>query len=186
MRCNTHLHCQPAAAAEVSTRSHSRHRHTPLHSWCHRFLPRSTQIIGYARSDLDDAGLRERLSPFLKGSVEVVDKFLSLCSYTKGDVSAADVQQHVFARARTHILSHIHTCYHTHFITHTHIHTHPSMRPSHLGTHTWRGKWKHGRVNLLSRRGVCFTWHFPPMCTLRHVQGMGGGGLGAVRWRGGV
>ncbi|KAF8070929.1 G6PD5 [Scenedesmus sp. PABB004] len=49
------------------------------------FLPRATQIIGYARSELTDAGLRERLAPFLKGDPASVERFLALCVYIQGD-----------------------------------------------------------------------------------------------------
>ncbi len=56
---------------------------------CNRFLPRATQIIGYARTALTDEGLRERLVPYLKGDEEAIQKFLKLCCYLQGDVSAA-------------------------------------------------------------------------------------------------
>lgn len=57
-----------------------------------RFLPKATQIIGYARTALTHDGLRERLAPFLKGDPEQVDRFLQLCTYHQGDVSDANCQ----------------------------------------------------------------------------------------------
>jgi glucose-6-phosphate 1-dehydrogenase len=58
------------------------------------FLPESLRIIGYARSDLTDGALRERLAPFLlKGKdadQATVDAFLSCCSYVSGPYDADD------------------------------------------------------------------------------------------------
>eukprot|EP00879_Flechtneria_rotunda_P017147 GHRR01017958.1.p1 GENE.GHRR01017958.1~~GHRR01017958.1.p1 ORF type:complete len:482 (+),score=136.79 GHRR01017958.1:223-1668(+) len=52
---------------------------------CTRFLPCATQITGYARSKMDDAGLKERLQPYLKGDADLVQKFLDQCTYMQGD-----------------------------------------------------------------------------------------------------
>eukprot|EP00775_Hariotina_reticulata_P006254 gene6254-6492_t len=52
------------------------------------FLPRATQIIGYARTALTHDGLRERLAPFLKGNPEQVERFLQLCTYHQGDYTS--------------------------------------------------------------------------------------------------
>eukprot|EP00882_Tetradesmus_deserticola_P002300 GHRQ01002455.1.p1 GENE.GHRQ01002455.1~~GHRQ01002455.1.p1 ORF type:complete len:526 (+),score=252.21 GHRQ01002455.1:167-1744(+) len=49
------------------------------------FLPKATQIIGYARSKLTDEALHERLTPYLKGEEQQVAKFLKLCLYVQGD-----------------------------------------------------------------------------------------------------
>lgn len=54
-----------------------------------RFLPRTTQIIGYARTYMNDGELRERLSPYLKGSQDEVQKFLKLCFYLQGEVCSS-------------------------------------------------------------------------------------------------
>lgn len=53
-----------------------------------RFLPHTTQIIGYARTHMNDDELRERLAQYLKGTPEVVQKFLKLCFYLQGEVSS--------------------------------------------------------------------------------------------------
>jgi glucose-6-phosphate 1-dehydrogenase len=56
------------------------------------FLPRATQIVGYARTALTDEGLHERLAPYLKGEEDEVAKFLKLCFYVQGDVSKSAVK----------------------------------------------------------------------------------------------
>ena len=48
------------------------------------FLPENTRIIGYARSNLTDDDLRDRLRPSLKGSAGDVDRFLNICTYISG------------------------------------------------------------------------------------------------------
>ncbi|MGK3744013.1 MAG: glucose-6-phosphate 1-dehydrogenase [Bacillariaceae sp.] len=50
-------------------------------------LPKSFQIWGYARSDIDSDGLRDRIRPYLlklDHSPEVVEQFLSLVHYHRG------------------------------------------------------------------------------------------------------
>lgn len=51
-------------------------------------LPAATSIWGYARSDLTDDGLRDRLRPFLEKSGEhsskVIEEFLNICHYKSG------------------------------------------------------------------------------------------------------
>lgn len=51
-------------------------------------MPQVTQIVGYARSPMDDDALRERLRPFLKGDAAKVAKFLAICTYLQGEVRA--------------------------------------------------------------------------------------------------
>jgi glucose-6-phosphate 1-dehydrogenase len=61
-------------------------------------LPVSTTVWGYARSDMTDDDLRNRIRPYLKESGhhsdEVVETFLSLCHYKRGngygDIAAFD------------------------------------------------------------------------------------------------
>jgi len=49
------------------------------------FLPPKTAVVGYARSAMTDEDLRARLGPYLKSSVPgAVDKFLSICTYIRG------------------------------------------------------------------------------------------------------
>lgn len=54
------------------------------------FMPPRTQILGYARTAMTAADLRERLRPFLTaipGAEQgAVDAFLDLCTYMAGDV----------------------------------------------------------------------------------------------------
>lgn len=52
------------------------------------FLPRATQIIGYARTALTAEALHERLRQYLKGEEEEIARFLKLCFYVQGEVSA--------------------------------------------------------------------------------------------------
>ena len=60
-----------------------------------KLIPKNTRIIGFARSNLSDDDLRQRLRPFLqksKHSDEQVESFLQMCSYlggkSYGDVDA--------------------------------------------------------------------------------------------------
>ena len=60
----------------------------------HDHMPEGTVVVGYARSDLDDARLRETLHERLKGPPEKVEAFLARCFYERGayeDASRADV-----------------------------------------------------------------------------------------------
>jgi glucose-6-phosphate 1-dehydrogenase len=41
-------------------------------------------IIGYARTDMNDDKLREKLKPKLVGSDDDIDKFLKRCTYVAG------------------------------------------------------------------------------------------------------
>ena len=50
----------------------------------HDHMPKGTVVVGYARSDLDDTSLRERVREYLKGPAESVDAFLSCCFYERG------------------------------------------------------------------------------------------------------
>lgn len=50
----------------------------------HDHMPKGTVVVGYARSNLDDASLRERVREYLKGPAESVDAFLSCCFYERG------------------------------------------------------------------------------------------------------
>ncbi|KAG7674860.1 hypothetical protein Ndes2526B_g07698 [Nannochloris sp. 'desiccata'] len=55
-------------------------------------LAASTQIIGYARSDMTDQDLRERLRPTLKSGENDCDKdnFLNICTYVSGAYDSAE------------------------------------------------------------------------------------------------
>lgn len=48
------------------------------------FLPPNTKIIGYARSELTNTQLRERIAPFLPGSQDNTKDFLDHCLYVSG------------------------------------------------------------------------------------------------------
>ncbi|GMH35965.1 hypothetical protein BSKO_03833 [Bryopsis sp. KO-2023] len=48
------------------------------------FLPDNIQILGYARSNLKDEELRDRLKGYLKGEESKINEFLSLCTYKQG------------------------------------------------------------------------------------------------------
>mmetsp|Transcript_8996 Transcript_8996/g.16207 ORF Transcript_8996/g.16207 Transcript_8996/m.16207 type:complete len:517 (-) Transcript_8996:188-1738(-) len=50
----------------------------------HDFLPAALDVIGYARSPLSDDDLRAKLKGFLKADEDVVDSFLSKCTYVSG------------------------------------------------------------------------------------------------------
>lgn len=52
------------------------------------FLPRATQIIGYARTPMSLEEFHGRLGPFIKGEQGKVERFLKLCSYMHGDYTA--------------------------------------------------------------------------------------------------
>lgn len=47
-------------------------------------LPGHAKIVGFSRSNLSNADLHDRIRPFLKGSEEDMNRFLSLCSYFSG------------------------------------------------------------------------------------------------------
>lgn len=49
-----------------------------------RFLPKSTHIIGYARTALTHSQLHDKLRPKLVGLPEKISEFLSICSYISG------------------------------------------------------------------------------------------------------
>ena len=51
-----------------------------------RFLPFRFSIVGYARSELTNEQLRDRIKPYLKGEEESVSQFLNACSYIQGEV----------------------------------------------------------------------------------------------------
>ncbi|ODQ45075.1 hypothetical protein PICMEDRAFT_17573 [Pichia membranifaciens NRRL Y-2026] len=59
-------------------------------------LAGSTKIIGFARSDLSDQGLRERITPFLsydktkQAHVKALEEFLALCSYHRSAYDKPD------------------------------------------------------------------------------------------------
>ena len=58
-----------------------------------KLLPNDTQILGYARSDMSDDDLRERLRPYLKESKhseDDIERFLKICFY-QGGKSYGDV-----------------------------------------------------------------------------------------------
>ncbi len=48
------------------------------------FLPRNVAIIGYARTQLTNQQLRDKLRPRLKGSDKERDDFLGRCTYVAG------------------------------------------------------------------------------------------------------
>ncbi len=50
----------------------------------HGHLPSGTMVVGYARSDLDDAALRNTLRDRLKGPADKVEQFLKRCFYERG------------------------------------------------------------------------------------------------------
>lgn len=54
---------------------------------CFRFLPKATQIIGYARTQMSLDEFHQRLAPYIKGDPGKVKRFLQLCTYMHGDVS---------------------------------------------------------------------------------------------------
>lgn len=56
------------------------------HVGLYRFLPKCLAIIGYARSALTDAELREKLKGYLKGDEDKINTFLELCTYQSGQV----------------------------------------------------------------------------------------------------
>ena len=60
-----------------------------LHLYDCNLLPDRTVIWGYARSPLDHSSLRTQLKPFLEKaatfSPDIIDRFLSLCFYQKGN-----------------------------------------------------------------------------------------------------
>lgn len=51
------------------------------------FLPRATQIVGYARTNMTLEEFHKRLGPYIKGDPKEVERFLKLCTYMHGDVS---------------------------------------------------------------------------------------------------
>lgn len=58
-----------------------------LNLYADRLLPEDTVIYGYARSNLNDEQLRDRLRPFLENSdhpKDKVDSFLNMCHYQGG------------------------------------------------------------------------------------------------------
>jgi glucose-6-phosphate 1-dehydrogenase len=55
--------------------------------WLPSFLPRATQIIGYARTSMSLEEFHQRLTPYIKGDELKVQCFLKLCTYMHGDVS---------------------------------------------------------------------------------------------------
>ncbi|KAI3425139.1 hypothetical protein D9Q98_008910 [Chlorella vulgaris] len=56
----------------------------------HGFLPSNVAIIGYARTDMNDDKLREKLKPKLVGSDDDIDKFLKRCTYVAGSYDGAE------------------------------------------------------------------------------------------------
>jgi glucose-6-phosphate 1-dehydrogenase len=59
-----------------------------LNLFADNLLPSSTAIFGYARSNMSDDELRDKLKPFLqegRHSDEIVDKFLKLICYRNGE-----------------------------------------------------------------------------------------------------
>lgn len=54
------------------------------------FLPKATQIIGYARTSMSVAEFHTRLAPYIKGDSNKVERFLKLCTYMHGDVSGRE------------------------------------------------------------------------------------------------
>ena len=58
-----------------------------LNLFVDKLLPKDTQIIGYARSDMSDDDLRGRLRPYLeksKHSEDNIESFLKICFYQGG------------------------------------------------------------------------------------------------------
>jgi hypothetical protein len=54
---------------------------------CCSFLPKATQIVGYARTHMTDEEFHDRIRAHIKGDAAKLDRFLKLCSYMAGDVS---------------------------------------------------------------------------------------------------
>jgi len=54
------------------------------------FLPKSTLVIGYARSSMTNETLRNQLRGFLKGEAEAIERFLQICIYVPGQYSLTD------------------------------------------------------------------------------------------------
>lgn len=52
--------------------------------WVGELLPPALKVYGYARTPLSDEDFRKTLRPYLKGSPESVDKFLSHVAYRHG------------------------------------------------------------------------------------------------------
>ena len=64
-----------------------------LNLYVDNLIPKNTRIFGFARSDLTDDDLRDRVRPFLqksKHTQEQVDSFLQMCFY-QGGKSYGDV-----------------------------------------------------------------------------------------------
>jgi glucose-6-phosphate 1-dehydrogenase len=74
-----------------------------------KFLPKHTKIIGYARSPLTDAELRDRLAPTLKGSSEELDSFLDCCTYVSGPYDTDDGFKKLEEKMRS-FEAHYHGC----------------------------------------------------------------------------
>ena len=62
----------------------------------HGHLPPSTIVLGYARSKMDDDSLRSRVRDFLKGTPEMIEKFLGVCFYEAGQYDDASATGPVF------------------------------------------------------------------------------------------
>lgn len=81
-----------------------------LNLWDDNLLPKDTVIWGFARSNLTDDELRDRLRPFLlktDHSPEVVESFLAACRYqggkSYGDIDAFKaLQQHMEVHEKAH------------------------------------------------------------------------------------
>ncbi|KAI9187964.1 Glucose-6-phosphate 1-dehydrogenase [Blastocladiella emersonii ATCC 22665] len=56
----------------------------------HDFLPKTAQIIGYARSHIEIKDFRDRLRGFLKGDAKLIDEFLQRCHYHAGSYDKDD------------------------------------------------------------------------------------------------
>ena len=56
----------------------------------YRFLPSTTTVIGYARSDYTDESLRGKLRPTLGVDDTAKDRFLSTVTYVRGSYDTPD------------------------------------------------------------------------------------------------
>ena len=56
--------------------------------WKNGHVPYNTRIVGYARSKMSKADLKEKVEQFLKGAEKRdVDRFMEICEYVQGEYS---------------------------------------------------------------------------------------------------
>ncbi len=69
---------------------------------CQGFLPKGFQVFGFARSQMDDAAFRERITENLtcryapgESCADLMDEFLAACRYVPGDYGDADAYRNL-------------------------------------------------------------------------------------------